>query len=80
MSETASTDTPVLDLLSSMTADSLEATRLDVQSIPWSASPTLVASGALAVSYALNLAVATDTGLDIEVAEAELPAELDDET
>ena len=114
MSETASTDTPVLDLLASMTADSLEATSLDVQSIALVRLAALVASDAPAVSYALNLAVASDVGLDIEdvrgvltaiapivgtsrvaaatarivaaigiaieVAEAELAAELDDET
>lgn len=66
MSESASTDTPVLDLLASMTADSLEATSLDVQSIALVRLAALVASNAPASSYALNLAVGSDLGLDVE--------------
>ena len=66
MSETASSDTPVLDLLASMTADSLEASSLDAQSIALVRLAALVASGAPAASYALNLAAAGDVGLDVE--------------
>jgi uncharacterized protein YdbL (DUF1318 family) len=66
MSETASTDTPVLDLLASMTADSLEASSLDAQSIALVRLAALVASNAPAASYALNLAAAGDVGLDGE--------------
>ena len=66
MSETASADTPVLDLLASMTMDSLEATSLDAQSIPLVRIAALVASDAPAVSYALNLAAAGDVGLDAD--------------
>jgi hypothetical protein len=66
MSESAATDTPVLDLLASMTADSLEATSLDGQSIALVRLAALVASNAPTSSYALNLAVASDMGLDLE--------------
>jgi 4-carboxymuconolactone decarboxylase len=66
MSESTMTDTPVLDLLGAMTADSLEATSLDAQSIAMVRLAALVASGAPAASYALNLAVAGDVGLDAE--------------
>ena len=66
MSETASSDTPVLDLLASMTLDSLEASSLDAQSIALVRIAALVASDAPAVSYALNLAAAGDVGLDAD--------------
>jgi 4-carboxymuconolactone decarboxylase len=66
MSELAASDTPVLDLLASMTADSLEATTLDPQSIALVRLAALVATGAPAVSYALNLAVAGEVGLDVD--------------
>ena len=58
MSETASSDTPVLDLLASMTADSLDVSTLDAQSIALVRLAALVASGAPAASYALNLTAA----------------------
>lgn len=66
MSDLASSETPVLDLLASMTADSLEATSLDAQSVAMVRLAALVASGAPAASYALNLAAAGDVGLDVE--------------
>jgi hypothetical protein len=63
MSETASQETPVLDLLARMTADSLDASSLDAQSIALVRLAALVASGAPAASYALNLAAAGEVGL-----------------
>jgi 4-carboxymuconolactone decarboxylase len=67
MSETStSSETPVLDLLERMTADSLEASTLDAQSIALVRLAALVASGAPAASYALNLAAAGDVGLGVE--------------
>ena len=66
MSDLSSSDTPVLDLLASMTADSLEASSLDIQSIALVRLAALVATGAPAASYALNLAVAGDVGLDVD--------------
>ena len=65
-SELSSSDTPVLDLLASMTADSLEASSLDPRSLILVRLAALVASGAPAVSYALNLSVASEMGLDAE--------------
>ena len=62
----AESDTPVLDLLASMTADSLETSSLDAQTIALVRMAALVASDAPAVSYALNLAVAGEVGLDVE--------------
>ncbi len=66
MSDLSTSDTPVLDLLASMTADSLEASSLDMQSIALVRLAALVATGAPAASYALNLAVASDVGLDVD--------------
>ena len=66
MSETASSDAPVHDLLASMTADSLDASSLDEQSIMLVRLAALVASGAPSASYALNLAAAGEVGLDAE--------------
>jgi alkylhydroperoxidase/carboxymuconolactone decarboxylase family protein YurZ len=66
MTQLATSETPVLDLLATMTADSLEATSLDAQSIALVRLAALVASGAPASSYALNLAAASDVGLDVE--------------
>jgi 4-carboxymuconolactone decarboxylase len=66
MSELSSSETPVMDLLASMTADSVEASSLDVQQIMLVRLAALVASGAPAASYALNLAAASDAGLDVD--------------
>ena len=63
MSELSTSETPVLDLLASMTADSVEASSLDPQQIALVRIAALVASDAPAVSYALNLALASDLGL-----------------
>jgi 4-carboxymuconolactone decarboxylase len=66
MSESAVEDTPVLDLLASMTAASVEASSLDEQSVMLVRLAALVASGAPAASYALNLAAAGQVGLDAD--------------
>jgi Carboxymuconolactone decarboxylase family len=67
MSQTStSSDTPVLDLLARMTIDSLETSTLDAQSIALVRLAALVASGAPAASYALNLAAAGEVGLGAE--------------
>ena len=64
--DTAESDAPVLDLLARMTADSLETSTLDLQTIALVRIAALVASDAPAVSYALNLAAAAEVGLDVE--------------
>jgi 4-carboxymuconolactone decarboxylase len=66
MSQTSTADTPVLDLLGRMTVDSLETSTLDAQSIALVRLAALVASGAPAASYALNLAAAGEVGLGAE--------------
>jgi alkylhydroperoxidase/carboxymuconolactone decarboxylase family protein YurZ len=57
-------ETPVLDLLAKMTADSLDASSLDEETLMLVRVAALVAVGAPAVSYALNLEVAGAMGID----------------
>jgi len=63
MSEPLTSETPVLDLLANMTAESVEASSLDAQTLILVRLAALVASDAPPVSYALNLAVAGDLEL-----------------
>ena len=51
-------ETPVLDLLASMTADSIEASSLDAETLMLARIAALVAVDAPPVSYALNLEAA----------------------
>jgi 4-carboxymuconolactone decarboxylase len=74
MSDPTSSDTPVLDLLERMTVDSVATSVLDAQSIALVRLAALVASGAPAVSYALNLAVDAEIGLDAEAVRGVLAA------
>jgi alkylhydroperoxidase/carboxymuconolactone decarboxylase family protein YurZ len=60
----ASADTPVLDLLTSMTAESVVVSSLDPQSLMVARIAALVATDAPAISYVLNLEAAVDNGLD----------------
>jgi hypothetical protein len=69
-----STETPVLDLLAAMTADSLEATGLDAQTLMLVRFAALVAIDAPPASYMLNLAAASEAGLDAESARDVLTA------
>ena len=67
MTETRSAaDTPVLDLLARMTADSVDATSLDAETMMLVRVAALVAVGAPPVSYLLNLEVAGEIGMDPE--------------
>ena len=59
-------ETPVLDLLKSMTADSVEASDLDAETLMLVRIAALVAVDAPAVSYLLNLGVAREIGLEPE--------------
>ena len=59
-----STQTPVLDLLASMTADSIEASSLDAETLMLVRIAALVAVDAPPVSYALNLEAAADLDID----------------
>ncbi|TRW45694.1 carboxymuconolactone decarboxylase [Georgenia yuyongxinii] len=65
MSETTN-ETPVLDLLARMTADSVDAANLDVETLMLVRIAALVAVGAPPVSYALNLEGAGEIALDPE--------------
>jgi hypothetical protein len=59
-------DSPLLDLIGKMTADSLEATTLDARSIMLVRIAALVAVDAPPASYLLNLTAASDLGLDAD--------------
>ena len=58
------TQTPVLDLLASMTADSIEASSLDAETLMLVRIAALVAVDAPPISYALNLQAASDLDID----------------
>jgi len=62
----ATSETPVLDLLASMTADSGAASSLDVQTLALVRIAALAAVDAPPVSYLLNLAAASEVGIDPE--------------
>ena len=62
----STTDTPVLDLLESMTADSLAASSLDPETLMLVRIAALAAVDAPAVSYLLNIGAASEIGIDAE--------------
>ena len=68
------TETPVLDLLANMTADSIETTNLDEQELMLVRFAALVAVDAPPASYLLNLGAAADAGLDADKARDVLAA------
>jgi len=59
-------ETPVLDLLASMTADSVEASSLDAETLMLVRIAALVAVDAPPASYLFNLGAASELGLDAE--------------
>jgi 4-carboxymuconolactone decarboxylase len=64
---TASTsDTPVLDLLASMTAESVEASTLDPETLVLVRVAALVAVDAPPFSYLMNLGAASQIGIDAD--------------
>ena len=63
---TEAVDRPVLDLLASMTADSLEASDLDPESLMLVRIAALVAVDAPPAAYLLNLGVASEMGIGVE--------------
>ena len=67
-------ETPVLDLLESMTADSIEASSLDAETLMLARIAALVAVDAPPVSYALNLEAAGDLEIDPERVQGVLAA------
>ena len=62
----STSETPVLDLLEGMTADSLAASDLDPETLMLVRIAALVAVDAPAVSYLLNLGAASEIGVDGE--------------
>ena len=62
----STSETPVLDLLESMTADSLAASSLDPETLMLVRIAALAAIDAPTVSYALNLGAASEIGIDGE--------------
>ena len=60
------TETPVRDLLVSMTAESLAASDLDTETLMLVRIAALVAADAPPVSYMLNLEAARSVGIDAE--------------
>ena len=66
MAEQTTETTPVLDLLKSMTAESLAASSLDTETLALVRIAALAAVDAPAVSYLLNLAAASEVGIDAE--------------
>jgi alkylhydroperoxidase/carboxymuconolactone decarboxylase family protein YurZ len=60
------TDTPVLDLIKAMTADSIEASSLDAKELMLVRIAALVAVDAPPASYLLNLEVASEMGIEPE--------------
>ena len=67
-------ETPVLDLLTTMTAASLEATTLDPDTLMLVRIAALVAVDAPPASYLLNLGAATELGIGEEEIRAVLAA------
>jgi alkylhydroperoxidase/carboxymuconolactone decarboxylase family protein YurZ len=59
-------DTPVLDLLASMTADSLEASSLDAETLMLVRIAALAAVDAPPISYLMNLEAAAELEIDAE--------------
>ena len=62
----STSETPVLDLLASMTADSIEASDLDAETLALVRIAALAAVDAPSVSYLLNLGAASEIGVDAE--------------
>ena len=65
---------PVLDLLVSMTTDSLEASSLEAEALMLVRIAALVAVDAPASSYLMNLGVAGETGVDVDQVQGVLAA------
>jgi len=71
---TETTETPVLDLLASMTADSLEASDLDARTLMLVRIGALVAVDAPPISYLMNLEAAEDLDITVEELQGVLAA------
>ena len=63
-----STETPVLDLIGTMTAESIAATDLDARTLMMVRFAALIGVDAPPASYLMNLAAAQDVGIDAKTA------------
>jgi 4-carboxymuconolactone decarboxylase len=70
----STSETPVLDLLANMTADSVAASDLDAETLMLVRIAALAAVDAPAVSYLLNLGAASEVGVDAEQVRSVLAA------
>jgi len=68
------TDAPVLDLLKTMTAESIEVSTLDDESLMLVRIAALVAVDAPPSSYLLNIGAAGDVGIDADQVQGVLAA------
>ena len=62
----STSETPVLDLLASMTADSIEASSLDPETLMLVRIAALAALDAPSISYLMNLEAASQIDIDAE--------------
>lgn len=69
-----SSDTPVLDLLTAMTAESIEASSLNAKSLMIARIAALVAIDAPPASYLMNLGAAGEVGLGADDVQGVLAA------
>lgn len=67
-------ETPVLDLLARMTADSIEVSSLDPETLMLVRIAALVSVDAPPVSYLMNLGAAGDLDIDVEQVQGVLAA------
>ncbi len=72
--EQQTSESPVLELLAKMTADSIEASSLDPKSLMLVRIAGLVAVDAPPASYLLNIGTAGETGVDAEQVQGVLVA------
>jgi len=68
------TDAPVLDLLKTMTAESIEASTLDEESLMLVRIAALISVDAPPSSYLLNIGAAGDVGIDADQVQGVLAA------
>jgi alkylhydroperoxidase/carboxymuconolactone decarboxylase family protein YurZ len=68
------TETPVLDLLATMTASSLEVSELDPKTLMQVRIAALVAVDAPPASYLMNLGAASELGVDADAVRSVLAA------
>lgn len=66
MADLGASQTPILDLVATMTAESIEASSLDERALMVARIAALVAADAPPASYLLNLGAASEIGLEVE--------------